>query len=96
MTDLERLQEQAAGVCADAEIVGYYGDNLEAAAQCFREEIERKNDKIRRLEDVNRWLVEVSQAWVDLYRSHDKCSGSPCAVCRTRAAIAKAVEERKL
>ena len=95
MTDLERLQEQAARVCADAEIVGYYGDDLEAAAQCFREEIEQQNDKIRRLEDVNRWLVDVCQTWVDLYRTHDKCSGSPCTVCRCRAAIAKAVEESK-
>lgn len=54
----DALREQAESACADAEVVGYYGDRADSAGQCFREAhtaIAAERDQLREALEQVQW-----------------------------------------
>lgn len=78
------LEEQAADCCADAEIAGYMGENLDSAAQCFREKIAEQTARIAELETAARQLSPMTNLGTNVYNSLTTeqikllRSGKPC------------------
>jgi hypothetical protein len=75
IAEIRRLQESIASVCADAEIVGYYGEDLDSAAQCFLERIEEQDRKIAEYDQIfalqQSRMGEATKLWQEATGKHD-------------------------